>query len=116
LKIVQIVIDCADPEKLADFWIAATGYDRRGKVEQYAVISSSTKAGPALIFQKVPEEKTGKNRVHFDLLADSEAHMQEEIDRLTALGGHKKHLVKELGIMWTVMQDPEGNEFCISVH
>ncbi len=116
MRIVQIIVDCADPEKLADFWVAATGYDRRSPVAQYVAIYSSTNKGPGLIFQKVPEEKTGKNRVHFDLLADNEEDMNFQIDRLTALGATKHELVKELGIMWTVMQDPEGNEFCIAVH
>ncbi len=115
LKLGEIVIDCADHEVVVAFWLAALGdYVRHDVNEQYVAIAPAERAigRPALLFQKVPEAKTVKNRVHLDLRGDS---MDAEVERLTALGATfiAERAMGE-GVRWTVMADPEGNEFCVS--
>lgn len=107
----SITFDCADPQSLARFWAAATGYTVEGADEEGANVVSPDSSGPRLLFLKVPEGKIVKNRVHLDLRpADS---MQAEVERLQGLGARTLRLVEEDGSRFTVMQDPEGNEFCV---
>lgn len=116
LKITSVVIDCANADKLADFWAAATGYEKRGVINQYAILRHPEKTGINLLFQQVDEPKISKNRVHLDMLAPDQASWDAEIARLIGLGASKKDVHEELGIKWAVMADPEGNEFCVAVH
>jgi len=113
LRVSEVVIDCADHGAVVDFWAAAFGYERREVNEQYVVlVPPETAPGrPPLLFQKVPEAKVVKNRVHLDTRADS---MSAEVARLVSLGATFV-AERSLGsIKWTVMVDPEGNEFCVS--
>jgi hypothetical protein len=115
LRLADIVIDCADHEVIVPFWLAAMGDYRRFEVdEQYVGIGPAEPAPdrPAILFQKVPEPKTVKNRVHLDLRGES---MAEEVARLHGLGA-TAIAERSLGatIRWTVMADPEGNEFCVT--
>ncbi|MGC9379545.1 VOC family protein [Streptomyces sp. MH13] len=73
---------------------------------------SGTGLGRRLLFQRVPEGKTGKNRIHLDL-HPGEGSREEEAARLEALGASVLRQVKEPGGEWVVMADPEGNEFCV---
>ncbi|MCM1970763.1 MULTISPECIES: VOC family protein [Streptomyces] len=73
---------------------------------------SGTGLGRRLLFQRVPEEKTVKNRLHLDLHAP-EGRREAEVERLRALGARVQREVKEPSGQWTVMEDPEGNEFCV---
>ena len=139
---VQVVIDCADPERLANFWASALAYQLQDPPEGYAtweaflqdrkvpqdqwnaasaVVDPEGK-GPRLYFQRVPEGKVMKNRVHLDLnigggpgtpLEERKGRVDEEADRLAAEGATKVRPVDERGEYWVVMQDPEGNEFCL---
>ena len=79
--------------------------------------------GPRIFFQRVPEPKTVKNRVHLDVRAggtpqtpkeEREAKLDSEIQRLLGIGATQIREVKEFGEHWVVMTDPEGNEFCVS--
>ncbi len=115
LRLGEIVIDCADHETVVAFWLAAMGdYARVDVNEQYVAIAPVEEGigRPAILFQKVPEPKTVKNRVHLDLRGES---MAAEVARLRTLGAT---LIAERtlgeGVRWTVMADPEGNEFCVS--
>jgi glyoxalase superfamily protein len=113
LTVTEVVMDCADHGAVVDFWAAAFGYERREVNEQYvALVPSSRELGrPPILFQKVPEPKVVKNRVHLDLRGDS---MSGEVGRLRGLGA-TFIAERALGsIRWTVMADPEGNEFCVS--
>jgi len=115
LRLGEIVIDCADHEVVVPFWLAAMGgYERVDVNEQYVGISSAERAigRPAILFQKVPEPKAGKNRVHLDLRGET---MAGEVERLVGLGA-TFIAERALGdsVRWTVMADPEGNEFCVS--
>ncbi|MDQ1323421.1 MAG: hypothetical protein QG587_756 [Chloroflexota bacterium] len=115
LRLGEIVIDCADHEVVVPFWLAAMGDYRRVDVnEQYVAVAPVEQAvgRPALLFQKVPEPKVVKNRVHLDLRGES---MAGEVARLQGLGA-TVIAERSLGedVRWTVMADPEGNEFCVS--
>ena len=109
-----LVLDCADPQRLATFWSAALGYVNVGSAGSYVALVSPVGGGaaPKLLLQRVPEPKAGKNRVHVDLeVADIDA----EADRLEALGARRVATVpmSEHGTRWWLMADPEGNEFCV---
>jgi predicted enzyme related to lactoylglutathione lyase len=115
LRLGEIVIDCTDHDVVVAFWIEAMGgYVRHDVNEQYvAIVPPEREAGrPAILFQKVPEPKVVKNRVHMDLRGES---MAAEVDRLAALGAT---VIAERSLgedtRWTVMADPEGNEFCVT--
>lgn len=115
LSVGGVIIDCADPRSLAEFWTEALGFevglDADG--EFVALRHPDNIAGLYLGLQKVPEEKAGKNRVHLDLATPN---MDEEVTRLVGLGAsvHEKHALP--GMAWTVLRDPEGNEFCVCAH
>lgn len=105
----NIILDCHDPETLATFWIAVSGFERRGGRGPYVVLVDPAQPSPRLVLQRVPEPKQGKNRLHLDVeVADMEA----EVARLVALGARRLERQEEFG-PFTVMQDPEGNEFCV---
>jgi predicted enzyme related to lactoylglutathione lyase len=113
LRVSEVVIDCADHGQVVDFWAAALGYERREVNEQYvALVAPEREPGrPPLLFQKVPEPKTAKNRVHLDFRAPV---MADEVTRLVRLGATVL-AERSLGdFSWTVLADPEGNEFCVS--
>jgi catechol 2,3-dioxygenase-like lactoylglutathione lyase family enzyme len=104
------VLDCRDPDRLADFWAAALGY-RRGALHEPYVVLSPTRDGPELLLQRVPEPKVAKNRMHLDMRIEN---LSEEVQRLEALGARRLGAeVEEDGFRWFVMADPEGNEFCV---
>jgi hypothetical protein len=110
LHIANVIIDCADLERAALFWAAALGYEYRGHDGRWAEVVHPAGRGPALHFQLVSEPKVVKNRVHLDLQADDRA---AEVRRLAMLGARELRTVAEDGDTWTVMADPDGNEFCI---
>jgi predicted enzyme related to lactoylglutathione lyase len=109
-----IAIDCADPLELARFWAAVFGTGIESPIgDGTHYVDLVPRPGvPILRFQRVPESKVTKNRVHLDL---SVRDLDEACARVEALGGRRmlKQAVTENGYVWTVMQDPEGNEFCI---
>lgn len=113
LRVTEVVIDCADHGRVVDFWAAALGYERRAMNDQYvALVPPAREPGlPPLLFQKVPEPKEVKNRVHLDFRADS---MAEEVARLVGLGATVIAERRLDDFAWTVLADPEGNELCVS--
>lgn len=112
-----LTFDCADPGAQARFWSAVTGRAvdtlPPGTPAQFvgAIGMWPRTADMALLFLAVPESKTAKNRVHLDLEC---ADLAAEVARLVDLGA--THVVDhaDFGIAWSVMQDPEGNEFCLA--
>ena len=107
-----ITFDAADPPRLAAFWSEATGRAVKDAKPHFALLAPD-EHGIQMLFLKVPEGKTIKNRVHLDLA--SEGAMEAEVERLVRLGARRVRLVEEEGDfgVFTVMQDPEGNEFCV---
>jgi predicted enzyme related to lactoylglutathione lyase len=115
-KMGFVVIDTVDPERLAPFWcgLLEVEVDTRIGDGQFLVLSA-TEGGLTLGFQRVPEAKAGKNRLHLDLFVDDLDTATAEIEEL---GGHwlEPGTVRELeGFRWRCMADPEGNEFDIDV-
>jgi len=106
--IKSVTFDCADAVRLAGFWAAALGsdVDEESTVER-AFVEAPGWGGPNLWFQQVPESKAAKNRLHFDLRAPDG--VAAEVRRLVGLGAVVVHESDAL----VVMQDPEGNEFCV---
>jgi predicted enzyme related to lactoylglutathione lyase len=108
-----LVLDCREPETLAAFWGDALGYRRIGGAGNYfLLLPPEGQPGPQLLLQRVPEPKTGKNRMHFDIHTPD---IGGEADRLVTLGAtrvQEAHL-SEHGSTWILMHDPEGNEFCV---
>ena len=110
----SVVFDSCDPERLAEFWAPALGYRDSGwPHDPYIVLVGETGLdGPLLILQRVEEPKNGKNRVHIDVYAQD---VEAEAERLVRLGARRlSEPFDEDGARWIVMQDPEGNEFCVS--
>jgi catechol 2,3-dioxygenase-like lactoylglutathione lyase family enzyme len=103
-----ITFDAHDPQRVADFWCEALGY-RVGDVHEGWGIGIRDPEGTQLplLFLIVPEDKAVKNRMHLDI--SPPATKREEADRLVAAGAT---LVRE-DEEWIVLQDPEGNEFCV---
>jgi hypothetical protein len=139
---IQVVFDCSDPNQLATFWAAALGYRLQDPPEGFtswqdwlreqgipeehwndaSAVVDPDGGRPRIYFQRVPEAKTVKNRVHLDLgvsggpgvsLEDRRGKVDAEVERLLGLGARRLRVAEERGEYWTVMQDPEGNEFCV---
>jgi predicted enzyme related to lactoylglutathione lyase len=105
-------VDCRDPRLLAEFWCVALGYRLDDADEVSAsIVPAEGASGWALLFFVVPEGKSVKNRLHLDLSPPDT--MAAEVDRLLAAGATVQGRVDEGGSFWTVMLDPEGNEFCV---
>ncbi|MDT8912841.1 VOC family protein [Amycolatopsis sp. PS_44_ISF1] len=140
VKQVQVTFDCAEPERVARFWCAVLGYvfppppegfdgwdefDRTLPPEERGGSSACVDpsgAGPRLYFQRVPEGKTVKNRVHLDVRigtglvgAERLAALEAECTRLVALGAVRVQLLPadDHNESCLVMRDVEGNEFCL---
>jgi predicted enzyme related to lactoylglutathione lyase len=109
----SVVIDCRDPKALAEFWSPARGYKGSGWPHEPYVVLVGEKGldAPLLLLQRVDEPKQGKNRVHIDVYADD---IEAEAARLVALGAKRvSEPFDEHDAKWIVMNDPEGNEFCV---
>ncbi|MCE7080632.1 VOC family protein [Streptomyces sp. ST2-7A] len=140
IRQLQITFDCADPLRVARFWCEVLGYALSpppegfatwdefaeslptGERSSWAACVEPTGAGPRLYFQRVPEGKVAKNRVHVDVRAgiglvgeERLAVLQAERDRLVALGAVcvRVMLADEENESCVVMRDVEGNEFCL---
>ena len=113
LRIEHITFDCADPVKVGTFWAGAFGRTLdEGASPFFASIGKSAPDGSvALLFLAVPEPKAAKNRMHIDTHGDDREH---EVTRLVELGATRIAEKDEWGTRWTVMNDPEGNEFCVA--
>jgi predicted enzyme related to lactoylglutathione lyase len=113
-RLDSVTIDCGDPERLAAFWsavFAAREEWRGGDPVQYIDLAA-TAASPTIRFQQVPEPKTVKNRMHLDLRVDD---IDEAASHVVALGATpvEQDDFYEYDVVFRVMLDPEGNEFCL---
>jgi predicted enzyme related to lactoylglutathione lyase len=109
---LSLVLDCADPARLAEFWSAAIGYTTIGGAGSYLLLVDKDGHQPKLMLQRVVEPKVGKNRMHFEIETPD---VDDEVARLEALGAVRvvEDAIEEHGARWQVMADPEGNEFCV---
>lgn len=110
MQLANITIDAAEPLRLARFWAEATGRRLGESSAEFAFLVSETEPW-RMLFLKVPEGKVAKNRLHLDFHSHDRA---AEVSRLVALGATQHATHDEYGIVWTVMSDPEGNEFCVA--
>jgi hypothetical protein len=111
VRLANITVDCADPLAVAGFWSAAIGRPIDAEASRFFASIGIADGAPGWFFIKVPEPKTAKNRVHVDLVA---ADREAEVDRLVSLGAARLADHDEYGHRWTVLQDPEANEFCVA--
>ena len=110
LFIDWLVMDCADPAALAAFWAEALDYKNLpGDDPDEATIVPKDGRGTQILFGRVPEGKSIKNRLHLDLRPDDQ---DREVERIVALGARKVD-IGQGEQTWVVLADPEGNEFCI---
>src|SRR5437879_2496842 len=128
---VQVTFDCAEPAALARFWAAALDYappDIEGTHEvlralghaedglgNWYRIEDPSGRGPKLAFQRGPEPKICKNRLHLDLkpAGEGDAALFAEVARVVALGATQLRQVTDEAGIFVVLEDPEGNEFCV---
>lgn len=109
-RVGYLVLDANDPETLARFWCAVLGVDVQGWFagEDYLVLTK-TSDGLQLAFQRVPEPKAGKNRLHLDLFTDD---LEVATERAMEAGGSWDGVEREMDTYrWRCLADPEGNEF-----
>jgi hypothetical protein len=136
----QVTIDSTAPHPLADWWADALGWERepsdeafiRSMIEQGharesdtmrhggelvwvegAAIRHPTGGAPRVLFQLVPEPKTGKNRVHLDVEVGADR-VAAEVERLVARGATVLHEGRQGPHRWVTIADPEGNELCLT--
>jgi len=108
----HIVVDTHDLQMLPAFWAAALGWQVLSVREKEVVVGPSVEAPVGLCFMPVPDTKTVKNRLHLDLTTAAEDR-DAEIARLLALGARRVDVGQTGEESWTVLADPEGNEFCV---
>ncbi|WP_327088436.1 hypothetical protein OIE66_39980 [Nonomuraea sp. NBC_01738] len=132
----QVTIDSSDPHTLADWWADALGWEvepqdeafirdmvAKGHAQESETHTHNGKLvwrvgaaihhprAPRVLFQRVPEAKTAKNRMHFDVRVDDREAVKE---RLLAAGATFLHDGQQGPFTWVTMADPEGNEFCLT--
>jgi len=139
-RTIQVTFDCADPETISRFWAAVLGYVNPGppgydaatgrdvfdawheflgrigvpesEWNSRSAAEDPEGAGPRLFFQRVPEGKVVKNRVHLDLAPADHDDQSAEVERLIDLGARRVD-IGQGDVSWVVMADPQGNEFCV---
>jgi predicted enzyme related to lactoylglutathione lyase len=110
-----VCVDANDPARVAEFWAAALGWrithsDAEEVVLEPPAGSPEDGVAPDLLFLKVPEGKTVKNRLHIDLRPEDR---DAEVRRIEALGARRVSVGQGPEVTWVVLADPEGNEFCV---
>ena len=111
-KLGFVTIDCSDSRSLAPFWSAALGWDITYNEDDGALLEDAGGAEPKLFLQVVPEQKTGKNRAHVDLVVED---FESELERLRELGAKVLSTsATPAGKPSAVLADPQGNEFCLA--
>jgi hypothetical protein len=107
---VEVCLDVNDTALVATFWSDFLGYRIKDDLTEEWVHTDAPTGFPVLNFQRVPESKAGKNRLHFDVFV---AHPEDWIAKGVSLGATKVRLHDDPRDWFQVMADPEGNEFCI---
>ena len=112
VRLHHIVVDAHDLPGLARFWTRALGWNVLSEREREIVIGPDENAPVGMCFMLVTDEKKVKNRVHLDLTTEAQDR-DTEIERLLALGARRVDIGQTGAESWTVLADPEGNEFCV---
>jgi catechol 2,3-dioxygenase-like lactoylglutathione lyase family enzyme len=116
-RITELVIDCADPQRLATFWCEVLGFVELGWEDDDGLEIGPPEAGfgggqPTIVFSRSTEPKHGKLRLHFDVNA-TDRDQEAELARLLAIGARPVQVGQTGHETWHVLADPEGNEFCL---
>ena len=111
IRVSNVTVDCDNPTRVAEFWAAVLEGTVEARVPN-AFLSMKTAESGNFFFIRVPESKAAKNRLHLDL--DTGGGREAEVERLLGLGATVVAEKDEWGHRWTVLQDPEGNEFCVA--
>ena len=106
----QVTVDSNNPAALAAWWATVLDWRAVGNEPDEFEIRPESDSGPGLLFLRVPEPKTTKNRLHIDLRPTDQA---TEVERLLQLGATRISVGEGEDVSWVVMADPEGNEFCV---
>jgi predicted enzyme related to lactoylglutathione lyase len=107
MRIGNVGIDTNDLARATAFWKSVTGYQTSSEDSTQAWLTDPAKQGPGIAIQVVPEPPpAGKNRLHIDLFAED---LEGEVGRLKGLGASEVQRYDG----WTVMSDPDGNQFCV---
>jgi len=109
-RLAQVASDATDADAVAAFWCAVLGWSELER-EDGLISIGPTVGGAGIDVIAVPEAKTLKNRLHLDLRADGDR--APELARLLALGARRVDVGQAPDVTWTVLADPEGNEFCL---
>jgi predicted enzyme related to lactoylglutathione lyase len=112
VRLHHIVIDAHDLPGLARFWTQALGWKVLSEREREIVIGTEENAPVGICFMPTTDQKIVKNRVHLDITTEAQDRDQE-IDRLLGLGAQRADIGQTGKESWTVLADPEGNEFCV---
>ena len=111
MKVGSIVIDCNDFDAMFVFWRDALEYvPREAPEEDWVVLCDPNGSNVNVSISQVPEPRIGKNRLHLDLYSDNQ---EAEVDRLLGLGATRFPRTVEEGEDFVVLEDPEGNLFCV---
>jgi predicted enzyme related to lactoylglutathione lyase len=115
-SLLAIVVDCRDSFSQANWWAIALGHRVSERNANEYEVRDPSSSGTPLYFMSVPEAKTVKNRLHVDITTDRS--LEDEVARLVAAGGTLVEMRQDPSTLanpdtWAVMQDPEGNEFCV---
>ena len=113
LMVEMVTFDSTDPHALGVWWARQLGGTVQGETDAWFVVVTDVRGVQQLGFQRVESPTPGKNRVHLDLQAPDVA---AEVDRLVADGATLVARHAEQGLSWTVLADPDGNQFCVSQH
>jgi predicted enzyme related to lactoylglutathione lyase len=112
-RLWSVEFDANDPAALARFWADTLGWRVKDK-DAYSTVSHGEGFLPRIDFVPVPEPKTSKNRIHFDLPTASPEDRDRRVEQLIAFGARHVDIGQPKDTSWTVLADPEGNEFCIT--
>jgi catechol 2,3-dioxygenase-like lactoylglutathione lyase family enzyme len=116
-RISELVIDAADPDRLAAFWSKVLGYVELGREDDGVIEIGPPEAGfggpqPTIVLVPSSDPRTGKLRLHIDVNA-TDRDQDAELERLLALGARPADVGQTGAENWHVLADPEGNEFCL---
>ncbi|WP_405899154.1 VOC family protein [Streptomyces sp. NBC_00727] len=120
-RFTELAVDCHDPERLAAFWCEVLDFTVIDRTEDKVEIGSwvptvedvrARQMPPTVVFLRVPESRSAKNRLHLDV-SPVDRTTEAEVTRLLALGATRTDVGQGPDRSWVVMADPEGNEFCV---
>lgn len=113
LTVGAVTLDTADPLPLARWWADQTGGRIVAENDGWYVVLALPGTGPQLSFQKVEDPTPGKNKLHLDLVTDD---LDAEVARLVEAGATTVADRELPGFRWVTSADPDGNQFCVSIH